>query len=223
MLVLQNSPSNSWSSLRCVYTVQSEWSTRMNQPDWLCCWIQFLFTHIHNVESVHFKMVQTEVICAGVVMISEVLSENLHGLLKKKKMKRKSHWWVKNCVTPFIRGIINHTERMADRRCGNVQKPFENVQWAIHISTGESNAIHKEARHSDVKKYLTLCKTANYTDILSCRRLFWYIRGHIPCTQMHNILIPTWRFECYIQSSWRFHKGKNYIRIICVIYYRNIY
>ena len=44
-------------------------------------------------------MVQTEVICAGVVMISEVLSENLHGLLKKKKMKRKSHWWVKNWVT----------------------------------------------------------------------------------------------------------------------------
>ena len=41
-------------------------------------------------ESVHFKMAQTEVIRVGVVMISEVLSDNLHDLLKEKKIRRKT-------------------------------------------------------------------------------------------------------------------------------------
>ena len=50
-------------------------------------------------ETVHFKMAQTEVIRVGIVMISEVLSENLHELLKKKKLRRKRRWWVKNWVT----------------------------------------------------------------------------------------------------------------------------
>ena len=40
-------------------------------------------------ESVHFKMAQTEVIRVGTVMISEMLSDILHELLKKKKIRRK--------------------------------------------------------------------------------------------------------------------------------------
>ena len=44
-------------------------------------------------------MAQTEVIRVGLVMISEVLSENLHELFKKKKIWRKRRWWVKNWVT----------------------------------------------------------------------------------------------------------------------------
>ena len=50
-------------------------------------------------ESVHFKMAQTEVIRVGTVVISEVLSENLNELLKRKKIRRKRRWWVKNWVT----------------------------------------------------------------------------------------------------------------------------
>ena len=48
--------------------------------------------------SVHFKIARTEVIRVGIIMISEVLSENLHEL-SKKKIRRKRRWWVKNCVT----------------------------------------------------------------------------------------------------------------------------
>ena len=53
-------------------------------------------------ESVHVKMAQTEVIRVGTVTVYLVLSENLHELLKKKKVRRKRRWWVKNLVTKVI-------------------------------------------------------------------------------------------------------------------------
>ena len=70
----------------------------INQID---CVVEFSFClHVSTMlkESVHFKMAQTEVIRVGAVTISEVLSENLHELLKNK-IRRKRRWWVKNWVT----------------------------------------------------------------------------------------------------------------------------
>ena len=44
------------------------------------------------IESVHFKTAQTEVIHVRIVTISEVLSENLHELLKNNNIRRKRRW-----------------------------------------------------------------------------------------------------------------------------------
>ena len=134
-------------------------------------------------ESIHFKMAQTEVIRMGTLMISEVLSENLHELLKKKKLRRKRRWWVKNWVTQrhslgASSTILKEWQTEDAEICRNHLRMSESnshIYW-------QSNAIHKEARHSDAKKYLASCKAANYAEILSCRRLFWYIRGYVPCT-----------------------------------------
>ena len=143
-------------------------------------------------DSVQSMMAQTEVILVGVVMISEVLLENLHELLKKK-IRRRRCWWVKNWVTR--RHSLGTSSTILKEWQTEDAEMFRNhlriSEEQFTISTGKCNAIHKEARQSVAIKYLTSFKAANYAEILSCRRLFWYIRGHVPCTQMHNIQIST--------------------------------
>ena len=192
----------------------------INQTD---CVVEFNFClHVSTVlkESVHFKMAQTEVIRVGLVMISEVLSENLHELFKKKKIWRKRRWWVKNWVTQrnslgASLTVLKEWQTEDGEMCGNHLRMSD--EQFTYLLASVTPFIKKQDTVLR-KKYLTSCKAANYAEILSCRRLFWYIRGHVSCTQMHNIQIPTWRVECYTRSTWRFYKGKKYIRNICVIY-----
>ena len=68
-------------------------------------------------ESIHFKMAQTEVIRMAIVTITEVLSENLHELLKKRKIRRKRRWWVKNWVTQRHSLFLIKLSASANQNC----------------------------------------------------------------------------------------------------------
>ena len=68
-------------------------------------------------ESVHVKMAQTEVIRMGTVTVYLVLSENLHELLRKKKVRRKRRWWVKNLVTKRHSLFLRQLSASANQNC----------------------------------------------------------------------------------------------------------